>query len=418
MLNRLILDNGKYVELGADAIAAEIGQMPEAVKVELLDDGRIAVTYDPTDMDELFLKLPCHLRELDRALEEARASHAPSEVNRPNRQTVVVNIFGGPGAGKTTAAHEIVAALSKRGYIVEYAPEYAKELAWAIDNENCTQEQQRAARTILDGTLRNQSKIYEEQRRRVDVLIGKCDFVVTDSPTILSCIYLEEAEDIERAEKFKESVLEDFRLRNNFNMVVEREGTYQEHGRIHTEEQARRLDARIESYLESNGIYHGTYRRTAIATAMYNMEKNLAKVRGASRRPFFPDPANLKKVPGRENAWSASTPIADVTLSYHGDDGWACLAKAARMNFNKITFADTAIGAFEGTRDALGRMLAQDGRIATRITLPIPKLADEACKKLEQLQERTIRERAPRVEGPDGKQVSSRALAHAKDRSR
>jgi|GEM_PF-2023576 len=419
MQTRLILDSEKYAELGSELIAAEIGQMTEAAKVELLDDGRIAVEYDPTDMDELFLKLPRHLRELDRALEEKRAASTPLDEKRPSRQTVVVNIFGGPGAGKTTAAHEIVAALSKRGYVVEYAPEYAKELAWAIGNENCTQEEQRAARAMLDGTLRNQSKIYEEQRRRVDVLVGKCDFVVTDSPTILSCIYLEDEEEAEAAEKFREAALKDFKLRNNFNMVVKREGAYQEQGRIHTEEQAKQLDARIESYLETNGIYHGAYRRTAMATALYNMEKNLAKVRKASRRPFFPDPANLRKAPGKNNAWTASTPAADVTLSYHGDDGWACLARAAHGGLSKITLAGTAIDAFEGTRIALGRALAQDDRGVPRVTLPIPKLADEARKRLEQLQDRAAKDRAPRAKDTAAAKVAQRpAGVRAKDRSR
>ena len=43
-------------------------------------------------------------------------------------KTLVVNLFAGPGAGKTTCAWEIASELKKRGIVTEYVPEYAKEL--------------------------------------------------------------------------------------------------------------------------------------------------------------------------------------------------------------------------------------------------------------------------------------------------
>ena len=46
------------------------------------------------------------------------------------RNTVVVNLFGGPGAGKTTCAWEIAAELKKLRYVTEYVPEVAKEYVW------------------------------------------------------------------------------------------------------------------------------------------------------------------------------------------------------------------------------------------------------------------------------------------------
>lgn len=41
--------------------------------------------------------------------------------------TVIVNLFGGPGAGKTTCAWEIAAELKKAGLVVEYVSEVAKD---------------------------------------------------------------------------------------------------------------------------------------------------------------------------------------------------------------------------------------------------------------------------------------------------
>ena len=52
------------------------------------------------------------------------------------RTTVVVNMFGGPGAGKTVAALEATAKLKKLGYVVEYAPKYAKELVWDLNGND------------------------------------------------------------------------------------------------------------------------------------------------------------------------------------------------------------------------------------------------------------------------------------------
>ena len=63
------------------------------------------------------------------------------------KHTLVINAFGGPGAGKTTACMEIAATLKKRGLVAEYVQEYAKELAWEGRND------------LLDGSESSQRKI-------------------------------------------------------------------------------------------------------------------------------------------------------------------------------------------------------------------------------------------------------------------
>lgn len=44
--------------------------------------------------------------------------------------TMVVNCYAGPGAGKTTCAWEVASQLKKKGINTEYVSEYAKELVW------------------------------------------------------------------------------------------------------------------------------------------------------------------------------------------------------------------------------------------------------------------------------------------------
>ena len=67
-------------------------------------------------------------------------------------QTVVVNAFGGPGAGKTTSCWEIASELKKAGYCVEYVSEYAKELVWEGQME------------LLDGSLATSSNCFAKSR--------------------------------------------------------------------------------------------------------------------------------------------------------------------------------------------------------------------------------------------------------------
>ena len=45
-------------------------------------------------------------------------------------KTVVINLFGGPGCGKSTIAAELFAILKKQGYEVELVTEYAKDKVW------------------------------------------------------------------------------------------------------------------------------------------------------------------------------------------------------------------------------------------------------------------------------------------------
>jgi hypothetical protein len=45
-----------------------------------------------------------------------------------NKNTIIINLFAGPSAGKTTSALTMVSALKREGIVAEYIPEYPKEL--------------------------------------------------------------------------------------------------------------------------------------------------------------------------------------------------------------------------------------------------------------------------------------------------
>ena len=90
-----------------------------------------------------------------------------------NKKTLVVNLFSGPGAGKSTIAAELFAKLKWEGIDCELVTEFAKELVWEQRHD----------------TFRNQIYIFGKQHQMVFRVLGKVDVVVTDSPFILSAVY-------------------------------------------------------------------------------------------------------------------------------------------------------------------------------------------------------------------------------------
>ena len=64
--------------------------------------------------------------------------------------TMVVNCYAGPGAGKTTCAWEVASQLKKKGINTEYVSEYAKELVWEGKYD----------------VLENQEHLFAEQAKR------------------------------------------------------------------------------------------------------------------------------------------------------------------------------------------------------------------------------------------------------------
>lgn len=182
------------------------------------------------------------------------------------KETLVVNLFAGPGAGKTTCAWEIAEKLKKLGYVTEYVSEYAKELVWDGRED------------LLDGSVKNQTMVYNEQKRRVDRLIGKVDFVVTDSPALLSAAYVKE-----RDERFERQIVDEFNQYHNFCIFVERGARFEQAGRIHDDKQSKALDAEIISLLENNGIYYGVYKHHTIDLSIQNLQKTFKKLNAGTK---------------------------------------------------------------------------------------------------------------------------------------
>lgn len=149
----------------------------------------------------------------------------------------VINLIGAPSSGKTTNAAGVfkqIKLLHKNAFLVS---EYAKELTYL---------------GTLDDT--NQETILKEQNRRQDMLRGKVDYAITDSPLILGLYYSEERK--EDSQEFKKKCLDTFNSYENINffLVPHENQVFEISGRIHDEEQSKLIKYRLEEILISQKI--------------------------------------------------------------------------------------------------------------------------------------------------------------------
>lgn len=172
-------------------------------------------------------------------------------------KTLVVNLFAGPGAGKTTCAWEIASELKKRGIVTEYVPEYAKELVWDENYE----------------ALADQEGIFEEQSHRINRLIGKVDVIVTDSPILFSEIYGQN-----NSNNFRQRIWHEHDSHANFNLFIHRGKFFEPQGRVHNLEESKQIDEKIKSLLEEYEVYYGQYYHKTVPVVIDNIVKTLNRI--------------------------------------------------------------------------------------------------------------------------------------------
>jgi hypothetical protein len=143
--------------------------------------------------------------------------------------TKIVNLFAGPGAGKSTTAAGLFYLMKLKGMNVELATEYAKDLTWSERY----------------GCLAVQPLVFGKQLSRLERLIGKVDFIITDSPILLSVIY-----NSRYPTSFSRSVTDIFNSMPNINFYLDRKGRkYNPKGRSQTLEESKGIDLKIHSLL-------------------------------------------------------------------------------------------------------------------------------------------------------------------------
>lgn len=150
--------------------------------------------------------------------------------------TKILNLYGGPGTGKSTTAARLFALMKDERLNVELVTEYAKDKVW---------EESLAV-------LGNQIYVFGKQWHRIYRLIDKVDYIVTDSPLLISLYYGKHL-----SESFKNVVYETYQAMNNVDVFLKRVKPYTGVGRLQTEAEAKQIDVDLRSILDSRSIaYH------------------------------------------------------------------------------------------------------------------------------------------------------------------
>jgi hypothetical protein len=150
---------------------------------------------------------------------------------------LVVNLFGGPGVGKSTTSSLVFGKLKGHGINAEYVTEYAKDLVWEERFQALAYQPYITAK-----------QIWRQQRLR-----GKVDVIVTDSPIFLGVIY----SGVDDVRAFKPYVLQTFCQFDNLNILLRRNSVthpWNPKGRVQTEEAAVSLDDRVKYFLDDYTI--------------------------------------------------------------------------------------------------------------------------------------------------------------------
>jgi hypothetical protein len=160
--------------------------------------------------------------------------------------TKVINLFGGPGCGKSTGAAYIFSLLKMKGMNVELVTEFAKDKTWEHNSK----------------ALTCQPYVFGKQSYRMDRCADEVDIIITDSPLFLSAMYNFDS-NIEP--EFTQTVIKKFNEFENYNFFLKRLKEYNPKGRNQTEEEAKELDNKIKTnlnkfyieYEEVNGCKEG-----------------------------------------------------------------------------------------------------------------------------------------------------------------
>lgn len=147
----------------------------------------------------------------------------------------IINLLAGPGSGKSTTAMYLSATMKTMGLNVEYVTEYAKDLTWEKRFD----------------ILSDQLYVLAKQNRKLNRLEGQVDWVITDSPLLLSEHY-RTPEYLPKT--FQPMIFELWEMYDNENFFIHRVKPYKQIGRTQSEEEAKEIDGQIRKMLVDHAI--------------------------------------------------------------------------------------------------------------------------------------------------------------------
>lgn len=153
----------------------------------------------------------------------------------PILNTIVINLFGEPGVGKSTAAMDITTKLKRKGINAEYVSEFAKDKVYENNEE----------------VFKHQEYLFGKQSFKMGRVRDKVQVMVVDSPLILCIVY---NNDKTLGEDFDNTVRNVFDSYDNRNYLLTRKHTYEDEGRFQNEEEALEVRKQIINALNNLDI--------------------------------------------------------------------------------------------------------------------------------------------------------------------
>lgn len=153
------------------------------------------------------------------------------------KKPYVINLFGGPGSGKSTGAAYIFSQLKMNNVNCELITEYAKDKTWEGNHV----------------ALGCQEYIFGKQSFRMMRCRDKVDVIITDSPLPLGIFYNTNPV---LDKNFENTVMNVFNSYNNNNYFIKRIKPYNPIGRNQTEEESDEIGKRIRRFLDDRGIIY------------------------------------------------------------------------------------------------------------------------------------------------------------------
>lgn len=147
------------------------------------------------------------------------------------KQTLVINLFGGPGIGKSTLAAALFARMKEKNINCEMVREYVKMWAWQDREIKAT----------------DQIYVLAKQAQAESILYGKVEFVITDCPVFLPGVYQRLYYNGTYIGDAARGFTSDARNSGvSFNNYILSRGTHFENeGRYHSKEESIKIDKEI-----------------------------------------------------------------------------------------------------------------------------------------------------------------------------
>ena len=155
------------------------------------------------------------------------------------KNTLIVNLYGGPGTGKSSGSAYIFSKLKMAGIDAEYVTEFAKDKVWENNQE----------------AFKCQFYISGKQAFRISRCYGKVDVIITDSPIRLGKIYA----DLIGRPQLGLACLEEanqYPAGSTLEIFLNRVKPYNTNGRNQTEDEAKEIDKTIRDLLAKEGKEH------------------------------------------------------------------------------------------------------------------------------------------------------------------